>query len=45
MGAANTFTTTRSMTFLGPNAPASTAAEFGAQASAPLALTVTPFAP
>src|SRR4029078_3108257 len=45
LGTFNSVTAIRSMTFLGPNAPASDAATIGSQAAAPLTVTISPFAP
>jgi hypothetical protein len=45
LGAANTLRSTRSMTFLGPNAPTAQAEAIGAQAAAPVTVALTPFTP
>jgi hypothetical protein len=45
IGAANTLVSTRRMTFLAPGATVDAAAKIGAQATAPLTRTVTPFTP
>ena len=45
MGAAATFASTRTMTFLAPDTTVGTAAEVGAQATAPLTVAAAPFAP
>jgi hypothetical protein len=44
-GTTNVFVTTRLMTFLAPGTPTSTAATLSAQTAAPIAVTVSAFAP